>query len=205
MLLRRVWIVLFLLGFGGLVAIAIHFTGEKRRVPDDPAKEFSNFKPLANGISRTKQIALYEGLPHQHFQRALLEQELQTKKTLQLHEFPFYPEPLDLSDADALQLEKLILDKDSFREMRFNTKKACGGFHPDFAVEFSSRDELYHVLICCGCVEIKIYGPKNALYCDVRPTAHDKLVALLNPYHKYRPTKLDPPTEVPLLFEPSGN
>jgi hypothetical protein len=36
---------------------------------------------------------LYEGLPNQMFENALLKQELATKKTLILHDFSFYQAP----------------------------------------------------------------------------------------------------------------
>ena len=52
---------------------------------------------VCHAIGRSQGACLLEGLPHQYFERDLLEEERQSKKVRQVGGFPFYQEPLMLS------------------------------------------------------------------------------------------------------------
>ncbi|MEI8379822.1 MAG: hypothetical protein WCJ09_06825 [Planctomycetota bacterium] len=44
----------------------------------------------------------------------------------------------------------------------------CGGFHPDWCVEFIAGQDVYQVLVCFGCREARLYGPMNEVFSDLK-------------------------------------
>jgi hypothetical protein len=146
----------------------------------------ANHKPLAATVRAAKGLVIYEGLPHQTFQRKLLEKELKTKKTVQLHGFPFYADPQEPRKADAAALRKLLSSRASVE--RYSGMKYCGGFHPDYGVEWRAGKEVYRALVCFGCGELKMFGPKKRLHCDLSREGKEGLRKTLEGYRKHRPT-----------------
>ena len=100
---------------------------------------------------------LYEGLPNP-WNEITVKQELQEKSTFEDHGFPFYTGQLDLKPEDGKRLTGMFADSASF--IQFRGVKACGGFHPDYLVEWHVGDEVYRVHFCFGCHEVKVFGPK---------------------------------------------
>jgi hypothetical protein len=82
-------------------------------------------------------------------------------------------------------LKKLLGDESSFKA-GFRGKK-CGGFHPDYCVEWYADGQLYRCLICLGCWEVKVYGPDRELYCDMQHDVRDQLKKTLKRYRQNRP------------------
>lgn len=153
--------------------------------PGKPELRFDEHKWLLGTIRQADRVTLYEGLPHPHWEAALLEQETRTKETVDLHGWAFYARPLDLTDADRTALVALLADEASFYE-RPDFEKPCGGYHPDYAVEWAVGDQVYRCLICYGCGEVKVYGPAGPeLYCNI--SVQEPLKQLLKPYWKNRP------------------
>ena len=64
---------------------------------------------------------------------------MKTKPTIQLSGFKFYREPLGLKDEDVRTLRGLLGNSSTYRS--YSGEKKCGGFHPDYAVEWSSNGE----------------------------------------------------------------
>jgi hypothetical protein len=128
---------------------------------------------------------LYEGLPHQTFERELLARELRSQKTVRHHGYPFYQEPLPLSATDAREVTRVFADPASFHA--WGGPKTCGGFHPDYCMEWHAGGEVYQSLICFGCREVKVFGPGAQLYLDIDTTAKPRLEAILRSYRKHRP------------------
>lgn len=173
-----------------VIAVVLGVVGKEacpRNSRPETDTNFDNLKPLAAGIGTADKVVLYEGLPHQFNEPELLKHELQTKKTVQHHGFPFYTESLPLKDGDARELTKLFTEGNSFQPWR--GEKKCGGFHPDYCLEWHAGGEVYRGLICFGCHEAKFYGPSVELYCDINQDAFDKLKAILLPYRQQRPSK----------------
>lgn len=146
---------------------------------------FANYNTIAIGIAKTDKVVLYEGLPHQLFERDLLEQELKTKKTVRFQGFPFYAKPLMLKDADVKALKKLITTKSSFGPWK--GYKKCGGFHPDYCLVWGEGKKTYHAHVCFGCHEMKVFGPGIELYCEISSSAYTQLQKTLKPYQDQRP------------------
>lgn len=159
---QRRWLTIAVTLPWALVAILSPLPAQDRGETDT---NFANHKPLAEAVARAERVVLYEGLPHQFFERDLLACELATKKTVRLHGFPFYAEVLPLKEADAKELTRLFTDVRSFQP--FSGYKKCGGFHPDYAIEWHVGKEIYRCLVCFGCQEIKAFGPTKELYCDI--------------------------------------
>ncbi len=150
---------------------------------------FGNHKSLANGVQKSDKVILREGLPHQTFERELLDQELKSKKTVKFNEFPYYGESLQLKEGDAKKLTALFCDPKSFEP--FLGYKKCGGFHPDYCIEWQVGKEVYRAHICFGCHEMKCFGPKAELYCDISDDAYKQLEEILHSYRKNRPQPKD--------------
>lgn len=155
--------------------------------PKETDTNFDNHKPIAAGVRKATKVVLHEGLPHQTFEREELARELKAKKTEQLNGFPFYAETLPLKPEDAKKLTDLFCEPKSF--VKFQGYKLCGGFHPDYCIEWQDGKDVYRVHVCFGCHEVKCFGPKIELYCDVRGEAYKEFERILKPYRKNRPEK----------------
>lgn len=152
-----------------------------------PSKEI---KSIVTGIRGASAVTLYEGLPHQMFEREELKQELASKTTVRLHDFPFYKETLVLSEADEKALRDVVCAGNTFEPVQPGTMKMCGGFHPDYCVEWRGSDgKNYRVLFCFGCHEADLGGPTGEVRCDVNNSAFDQMETILKPYRKNRPIK----------------
>ncbi len=154
--------------------------------PRKAGTNFDNYPRLAAGVVNATKVELYEGLPHHVFEESLLEQELRAKQTLRLYGYPFYTDLLGLKSDDAAELTRLFTDSSSFEP--FNTAKKCDGlYHPDYAIRWHTSEGPTHCLVCFGCSEVQIFGPRGELYCDFTRDGCDKFKMLLQRYRKNRP------------------
>ena len=133
----------------------------------------SGVTPESATIARADRITWYEGLPDPVEERTAFDAESKSKPTVEMHGFRFYREALRLDVADAEKLEALLKNPKTFEP--FSGEKKCGGFHPDYAVEWSIGDKTYSCLICFGCFEVKIYGPATEARYDLQGDARKLL------------------------------
>lgn len=147
--------------------------------------DFDTNRSLFAPIAAADRLLLYEGLPHQRYEWDLLEDELRTKATVTLQGFPFYRQPLEVSDADRDALKAVLGDERSFRQ--WPGEKPCDGFHPDYLAEWRVDGASYQILICFGCGEVKAIGPGRSLRCDIERSKQQELGELLKKYRKNRP------------------
>ena len=162
-------------------------TGDARTEADT---RFAANKSLLAAVRDAGPPAVYEGLPHQYFDRERFEQERSQKPTLTLHGFPFYPAPLDVAPEDAAALTAVLADERMFEQLV--SGKKCGEFHPDYLAEYRVGESAYRFLICFGCGEVRVFGPDGSLRCDVRHEARTSLEAPLKRYRKNRPAEQRP-------------
>lgn len=156
------------------------------RDPDDSAgTDFSLLAPFQAGVAKAQVLVLHEGLPNAFGHQRELDHELATKPTERLHGWPFYQETLPVAEADARALRAVVVAADSF--IPFRGHKACGGFHPDYCVEWRDGTEVYRVLVCFSCGEVKCYGPAGGVHCDMAGECRERLKQLLRQYRKNRP------------------
>lgn len=165
------------------------YTPPTPKKPEAADRGFSHLQSLLSAVWKADKIVLLEGLPHPRWQPKLLEQELRTHETIKLHDFSFYLEPLTLTKDDAEKLMVLFHDPESFSKKAEGRKglKWCGGFHPDYDLEFQVGADTYHALLCLGCAEVKIFGSGVSAYCDTSHDAQAKFKSILESYRKNRP------------------
>jgi hypothetical protein len=168
-----------------LVAGCAGSNGDSDRTEADT--RFDENKALFGAIQQANRVTVYEGLPHQFNEKRQLEEERQNKDTVTIHGFSFYREPLEIPDPEQEKLRNLLGNEGSF--LQWQGEKKCGGFHPDYCVEYHVGSAAYRFLICFGCHEVKVYGPESSLRCDIRGEAYQELQGLLAKHQKNRPPK----------------
>jgi hypothetical protein len=175
----------------------------ERMLKGEPADRFEKqIKPLVAAIAKAQEVVVYEGLPHQYWESDRLAIELKEKRTLKIREFPFYEEPITINQEDSRRMSLLCSELTTFG--RYRGPKSCGGYHPDWCVQFQDGDDVYQVLICFGCHEARLYGPKNEVFSDVSDDALKELVAHLSPLQRNRP-KHEPAGPVDPFAEPDAS
>jgi hypothetical protein len=142
---------------------------------------------FTEAVPQAEKVVLYEGLPHQNYESRLLEEERRTKAVQDLNGYPFYQEPLTFIDGDAKRVSKILQDSGSY--LPFSGEKKCGGFHPDYAVEWHVGAERYRALLCFGCDEVKLFGPGLKSRHDMERDAFEELQQILKGYRKNRPSE----------------
>ncbi len=153
--------------------------------PKPVSKDFAQLRSILNELPRTGEVALYEGLPSEFWEPQLRETEAKQKKTLGLHGYLFYDEQLAPEESDRKQLTALFTDARSFQ--RHRDVKVCGGYHPDYCVEWKNGDATTRALICLECAEVQFFARRGELYCDLSPEANQRLSRCLGAYRKNRP------------------
>lgn len=140
---------------------------------------------IVNAVKRAESIVLYEGLPHHLYEEQLLAQERSAKAIREIGEYPFYQEHLVLNQDDVKRLVELLGSPSTWEP--FSIEKPCGGFHPDYALELRQGTARWHVLICFGCGEAKVFSPWGEWRYDMSRDTKQRLYAVLTAYQKNRP------------------
>lgn len=138
---------------------------------------------FAKLLKNAERASLFEGLPHQQHEAALLKKERDSKKTALFGDFYFYEEALELKDADAEAVRDIVSDPQTFEPY----SGGCGSYHPDYLVEWYSEGETVRVYLCFGCGEAKVVGPNGETKYSIGGVAKTKLQNVLFAYHKNRP------------------
>ena len=176
---------------GGLALISMHAGALQAQAPASTVplqgKELDQFKATTAALAKVNSFQLYQGLPHPMWEAELFAKEKASAKQVELHAFPFYDKPFELTGPDSEALRKLVTAPDTYRT--YAGLKRCGGFHPDYAMVWKDGDAAYEVLVCFGCKEAKLYGPKTELLVDIAEEAIPKLQALLRKPQRTRPTR----------------
>jgi len=104
------------------------------------AEAFAQIGSVAKSLVGSKEIQLFEGLPHQYWEKDLLDEELKSKRTVHLHKFPFYQEKRAMAEEDAAVVRRILSDVKSVEAWR--GEKLCGGYHPDYLLEWRAGEEV---------------------------------------------------------------
>ncbi len=149
------------------------------------SKEASSKIRLA--IKDSAHVYVHEGLPHQMFERDLLATESQRSDTIEIGSFRFYTPSVSATNPDLLK--RILSSADSIILHEPNTYKLCGGFHPDYAIEwFGPNQKRYNALICFGCADIIYTDGKNNYSYELEKEVYKTLKDALSQYAKKRPT-----------------
>jgi hypothetical protein len=149
---------------------------------------FDRLGDILSGISGAGDLLLYEGLPSEFWEPQLRQKALKEEETIALHGYAVYDDARQLPAEEADPLTSLLSTKESFAPRRAG--KACGGFQPEFCLEWTGGGAATQALISLECGEVKLFGPKGELYCDLVPAASQKLKPLLT-RHQNRPPIAD--------------
>jgi hypothetical protein len=149
-----------------------------------------NIKPLTEALAKAQGLVLYEGLPHQRWESDLLENELKEKKSIVLRHFPFYEATIHPKEEDTKKLSAICVNRQSFE--RYGGLSMCCVYHPDWCLEWRDGNTVCQVLICFGCGEAILYGPKNVLHTRLNPAQGKELGEILQTYRKNRPKSEGP-------------
>jgi hypothetical protein len=145
-------------------------------------------KAERDALLTSKTLTLSEGLPHPAKEAAAFAREETRRDTLTLADFKFYKPELKPDPARDQRLRQIISDPAS---LAMWTQKRCGGFHPDWSVNWRSGRKDIHALVCFGCKELMILSPEQQLRYNLTPAAFKNLQAELVPLRAKRP---GPPT-----------
>ena len=138
-------------------------------------------------ILQADRVVVYEGLPHPDYEAGVYRDELKKQATVHLEGFDFYRNPLTLSNEDSRALVAVLGASETYQS--YGGEKKCGGFHPDYAVEWEAGGTVYRCLICFGCSEARVGRPERLRFYDLqtRPDARSVLKDLLKRYRVSRP------------------
>jgi hypothetical protein len=179
----RCWLMLTAALFAGC-AQAPNVVVEQEQ-PASISTDFGRLPSVLEGIGKSAEVVLYEGLPSEFWEPQVREQELNRKKTIKLHDYAFYDDRIALPATDVERFTTLLSSKALFK--RYRGQKACGDYHPDYCVEWKPGEATTRALICMECGEVKFFGPRSELHSDLIPEAGEKLTQWLRPYQRNRP------------------
>ncbi len=164
-------------------AIVVSFGGVRS---DERDRYKSEMEALTKGIANSKSLKVYEGVTRGFVPKDKIEETVKEFKLVKLHDHYFYPNEVEVSERSAGILKVICKEPKNFSRRDTERTKFCGGYHPDWCVEFQDGKETFQVLICFSCHEAKIYGPKNEVYCDFPKPIREDFGRLLEPLFKHR-------------------
>ncbi len=139
----------------------------KEKMKSD-GKFLQDFSAYLKSIEDVDSFLVFEGLPRLKGKR--LEDIKQKNDTLEIGGWSFFAKPLEVSDSTADLLRWTLVDFKSFEP--YGGPKFCGGFHPDFCVEWEVGGEKQYMQICFGCEEaLLLYPDKKKVVFDFNERA----------------------------------
>jgi hypothetical protein len=162
--------------------------------PPDPFRGSHSFSELSNllaPIGTANEFKLYEGLPHQRMERDLFQQELERTDSIERAGSRYYSKPVAVDGTTSDKLRELTSDPRSFTERPVGVEKACGGYHPDWRLEWKDGNRTIAMELCFGCNDMKLYGDDELLIATEIDDPRS-LESLLSPLRTNRPTRSAP-------------
>lgn len=147
---------------------------------------FANLPRILAAIPKSGDVMLYRGLASEFWEPELRSQQLSQGNTVKLDGYPFHDRPTALAKADAERLTAIFSSRATYR--RYGGKKRCSGYSPEFGVEWRAGAAIARALICLECAEVKMFGAKSELYCDLGAEAMKELEPLLSRHREDRPS-----------------
>jgi hypothetical protein len=154
--------------------------------PPEPPKEvstdFGRLKAVLEGLRRPEEVAVYPGLPSEFWEPQLREDEAGRNPTVRRQGYLFYDDRRELRGELVDRLASLLTAERSFQRRR--SAKKCGGYDPDYCIEWKANGATSYLLVCLECGEVKLFGPRAELYCDLSAETGENLEQWLKPYRK---------------------
>lgn len=142
---------------------------------------------VRNSLLRTQELLIHEGLPHQSFEPAALAAERAREDVAEIAGYPFYSPAVEADEDEKSSLKRLLSSKKSISS--FSGEKPCGGFHPDFAVSWTTSTESFAALICYGCDEILFVSPSARFRYDLSSSSLSVLKEVFARFRLKRPAE----------------
>jgi hypothetical protein len=153
-------------------------------------RRLSDVTGFLSAVALADEVLVYEGLPHQMWDRDLYRHELARSDLVRFHGYPFYAKPLAVTAEEKKALTAIAQRKDA--HVPYGGAKLCGGYHPDYAIVWTRAGQQSGSLICFGCHEWKNFTPEGLLYEDMTQSAYNELKAILGKHVVHRPQKKQP-------------
>ncbi|MGE9270595.1 MAG: hypothetical protein ACQKBU_07310 [Verrucomicrobiales bacterium] len=118
----------------------------------------------------TSNAKVYRGLAHPSAEAKLYASQVEKGGWIEIEEFKFFEEPLDVSRESIDKVLALYAEPESHQAWGPKTK--CAGFHPDYAIVWSSGGSRRVLQLCYGCHEWKFFGPGGMLLTDISEKAY---------------------------------
>jgi hypothetical protein len=128
----------------------------------DPSADMANLKPLAAGIQKAGALTVYIGVSRIPTAPLPPGVKAPEEKTMAIRGYQFHEKTYAAGEKESAQLKALIGNEKNFS--KWEGPKPCGGFHPNYCLEWKDGEKVYQVFLCYGCEEAKIYGPDKDLY-----------------------------------------
>ncbi|MCC7422713.1 MAG: hypothetical protein IT428_20730 [Planctomycetaceae bacterium] len=146
-------------------------------IPPEISTSFERLPGILSSIRGPQDVVLREGLPSGFWEPELRVQALRERATIERHGYRLYDARLPATEEDCAQLTAIFASSTSFAPRR--SAKQCGGFYPEYGIDWNTGEETTTALISLECGEVKLHSPKSDLYCDLSPAAASKLKSLL--------------------------
>jgi hypothetical protein len=131
------------------------------------------------------EIQVYEGLPHPGFETPIFAEEMKRGDVEMIGGHGFYTPSTTPKDQTALK--QILRANNNIQVRPENVEKACGGFHPDYAVSWTVNEIVRHALICLGCGEVVFLEGNNQFRYDLAHDTSKRLKTILSQYASKRP------------------
>lgn len=150
-------------------------------------RDFEKHPRLSAEVKKGEGFVVYEGLPHQVKEQELFEKELKTKKTIEIDDFSFYAEPIEITEEDAQALLEMHASTENVSALKQDAP--CGKFHPDFALVGTVNGKRSAIHFCFGCGEVLTIVGDEKMFSDMTQAGEDNLGGALWKYAKNRPPR----------------
>ena len=150
------------------------------------------------------RVEVFEGLPHDKWDKVGLARESKRADTFLNHDFRFYSPAMQLLSAQRSKILSSVIRDSSYRAWR--GPKWCGGFHPDLLVRFHLESGVIDLHLCFGCSEAKLFDGSTLAHVNVRESVADELERVQQACRTKRPAPEQSPASWPLSeHEQEGN
>lgn len=156
---------------------------------------------IAKLLANTEGTEVFEGLPHQLFERSAMEAEKKNKKVFSVAGQYFYEKKLPVTETDKASLDLAFYADDFIRP--YGGPKLCGGFHADYLIVWLRKDAPpTQALVCFGCGEIEFVFENSTFPADFTSGGYKSLKNILSKYRQERPRNEPTPKVKPEPMPP---
>ena len=132
--------------------------------------ETDSLAGVSYDIGTPTNVKVYKGLAHPTGDTAKYEAQVAKGGWVEIHDFKFFKEPLDISDETINKVLDLYREKKSHQA--WGPKEKCDGFHPDYVLVWDGHDGQRAIQLCYGCHEWKFFGPGGVFLSDISEKAY---------------------------------